>query len=252
MSRQASPRIAVVTGAGGGIGQALARRFLEQGSAVAAIDREKPEFEFAIEDTSRFIFLKADVCDSAELDAIAAEVLARFGAIHMLMVNAGIGPTGPILEMDAARWSSVVDVNLTGAFNTMKAFLPVMRAGQGPRSVVLLSSVLAMRGARNMAAYSASKAGVLGLMQATAQEFAAYGITVNAVAPGPIRTSLLEGLPGDTLEKLQESVPLKRLGTPEDVADAAIFLSGETATFITGQTLVIDGGLSGRAYWRDN
>lgn len=252
MSEQVSRRVAVVTGAGGGIGRALVQRLLDQGYAVATIDKEEPDVGSDFKDTGRLQTLTADVSDSASLDAASQKVMARFGEVHVMMVNAGIGPAGTISETDAAAWRAVLDVNLSGAFNTVKAFLPGMKATHGARSIVLLSSVLATRGARNMAAYSASKAGLLGLMQTTAQDLAADGITVNAVAPGPIRTSLLDSLPGDALADLQEIVPLKRLGAPEDVADAAVFLAGENATFITGQNLVIDGGLSGRAYWRDN
>jgi NAD(P)-dependent dehydrogenase (short-subunit alcohol dehydrogenase family) len=112
-----------------------------------------------------------------------------------------------------------------------------------------MSSVLAGRGAGNMLAYSAAKAGLIGLVQSAAQDLAGEGITVNGLAPGPIKTPMLEAIAGETISELQEQIPVRRLGTPDDIADAILFLT--RATFITGQVLVLDGGLSGRAYWRD-
>jgi len=252
MSSSSSKRIAVLTGAGGGIGQALARRLLAANYDLALIDQQKPDSPIDPENCARVLCLAADVGDSTALREAAREVETHFGGMHVLMVNAGIGPSGNVIETSEDVWGTVLNVNLTGAFNTLKAFMPIMQKTLGARSVVLTSSVLATRGAGNMTAYGASKAGLIGLMQSAAQEFAGEGITVNALAPGPILTPMLESLPGDALGDLMRRVPLKRLGTPEDVADAALFLAGEGATFITGQVLVIDGGLNGRAYWRDN
>lgn len=251
MQRNESPRVAVLTGAGGGIGQVTAQRFLAAGFSIALIDKENPLGSFSGEAGERVLTLNANVCDVTEMAAAAAEVRARFGAVHALIVNAGIGPGGTIMETTEATWRLVVDVNLTGGFNTLKAFLPVMLETSGPRSVVLTSSVLATRGARNMSAYSASKAGLIGLMQSAAQEFAEKCIRVNAVAPGPIHTALLDSIAGETLGELAQLVPIGRLGTAEDVADAILFLAGNNSAYITGQVLVIDGGLNGRAYWRD-
>lgn len=251
MQQDESPRVAVLTGAGGGIGQATARRFLAAGFSIALIDKEDPSGSLAAEAGECVLAVTADVCDVSEMAAAAAKVRAKFGAVHALIVNAGIGPGGTIMETTEAAWRAVMDVNLTGGFNTLKAFLPAMLETPGPGSVVLTSSVLATRGARNMSAYSASKAGLIGLMQSAAQEFAGNGIRVNAVAPGPIHTALLDSIAGETLGDLARLAPLGRLGTAEDVADAILFLAGENSAYVTGQVLVIDGGLNGRAYWRD-
>jgi NAD(P)-dependent dehydrogenase (short-subunit alcohol dehydrogenase family) len=229
----------------------VARHLLAAGYAVALIDKEKPTPTGLDADAGSVLSLAADVCDAVAMAAAAERVKKEFGALHALVVNAGIGPDGSVMETTEAMWRSVLDVNLTGSFNTLKAFIPLVLDTPGRGSVVLTSSVLATRGARNMAAYSASKAGLIGLMQSAAQEFAGNGITVNAVAPGPIHTPLLDRIAGETLGELTRTVPLGRLGAPDDVAAAVVFLAGEAATYITGQLLVIDGGLNGRAYWRD-
>ncbi|MBW3096440.1 SDR family NAD(P)-dependent oxidoreductase [Pseudohoeflea coraliihabitans] len=247
----AAERVAVLTGAGGGIGQGLAHRFAEAGYRLVLIDRTAPEIADLPCAADDVIALAADVCDPGSLAATATESLARFGGVHVVIANAGIGPSGGLADTDLSAWQAAIAVNLTGTFNTLQAFLPALRQAAGHRAVVMMASVLATRGAGNMAAYSASKAGVLGLLQASAQELAPEGITVNGLAPGPIRTPMLEEIAGDTLNELAQTVPVRRLGTPRDVAEAALFFAGEGSSFITGQHLVIDGGLNGRAYWRD-
>lgn len=251
MTAVACERTAIVTGANGGIGHALVVQLLSAGHRVALVDREKPDLSAFAHVESRVVAVAADVCDQASLRMAEAEVTAHFGDLHVLMANAGIAPSGGIHDTSLTDWEKVLAVNLTGTFNTIKVFVPAMARAAGRRAVVVTSSVLATRGARNMTAYSASKAGLVGLVQAAAQEFASAGITVNALAPGPIQTPLLEQIAGDTLTDLKKMVPVGRLGTPDDVANAALFLCGDEADFITGQLLVIDGGLAGRAYWRD-
>lgn len=244
-------KVVVLTGASGGIGTELARQFLTSGYSIALIDREMQISSDISAERERVMPIVADVTDGAAMRLAAKEVRSRFGGVHVLVANAGIGPEGGIFDTNEESWRSVLDVNLTGVFNSVQAFLPTMQQVSGSRSIVVMSSVLAIRGARNMLAYSASKSGLIGFIQSVAPELAGEGITINALAPGPICTSLLESIAGDTLAELERHVPLRRLGTPEDIAEAVIFLSGEAATFITGQVLVIDGGLSGRAYWRD-
>lgn len=242
-------KVLVLTGASGGIGAAISRRFLDSGYRVVLIDRDKPSLDGLAAGSGMAI--AADVTDAEAMRAAATLVVERFGGAHVLIANAGIGPEGTIADTTEEGWLSVLDVNLSGVFRTVQAFLPAMRLASGTRSIVVTASVLGVRGARNMLAYGASKAGLIGFMQATAQAVAVDGITVNALAPGPIHTQLLDTIAGDTLKDLIRHVPMQRLGTPDDVAEAAFFLSGDGATFITGQVLVIDGGLSGRAYWRD-
>lgn len=248
---QPTRKVAVLTGAAGGIGAALVRRFRGDGYATAVIDRSLPALRALAAEADDILPLAADVADPASLRAAAAATVERFGGVHVLVANAGIGSEGDIAGTTDAAWQATLDVNLTGTFNTVAAFLPMLRQTSGHRSIMVMASVLGLRGARNMLAYSASKAGIVGFVQAAAQEASAYGITVNALAPGPIRTPLLEAIASETLIELARQVPMGRLGTPEDVADAVAFLTGDGASFITGQTLTLDGGLSGRAYWRD-
>ncbi len=250
-TRRSARKVVVITGAAGGIGAALVRRFRGDGHCAVLIDRSAEVLREIASDADDVMTIAADVADPASMRAAATAATERFGGVHTLIANAGIGPGGDITSTTDAAWRSTIDVNLTGTFNTVAAFLPALRQASGRRSILVMASVLGVRGARNMLSYGASKAGVIGFVQAAAQEAAVYGITINALAPGPIQTPLLESIAGDTLADLAKQVPMGRLGTPEDIAEAIGFLTGDGASFITGQTLVIDGGLSGRAYWRD-
>jgi 3-oxoacyl-[acyl-carrier protein] reductase len=251
-SVEPNPRVAVITGAAGGIGTGVARRMSERGINVAMLDASEAALaDAAQQGTGSALPITCDVTDPDAMRRAAAEIEQTLGHVHVLFVNAGVGPSGGPEDTPDEVWNQTVSVNLTGAFNTVKAFVPVLRRSTGHRSIMFTSSVLALRGAGNMLAYSAAKSGVVGMVQSMSQQLAGYAITVNAIAPGPIRTPLLDAIAGDTLGKLESQVPLRRLGTPDDIANVVMFLTSAEASFIIGQVLAVDGGLSTRAYWRD-
>jgi NAD(P)-dependent dehydrogenase (short-subunit alcohol dehydrogenase family) len=248
-----SDHVVVVTGAAGGIGLRIAQRLAEQGGRVALVDVDEKGLNAACDGwaNDQVLPVVADVTDRAAMEVACERIAEHFGGIHLAVANAGVGPSGTLQDTTASEWDRAVAVNLTGAFNTIRGCAPALKRSSGRRSVVMMSSVLALRGAGNMVAYSAAKAGVAGLVRAASQDLAPFAITVNGIAPGPIRTPLLDAIAGDTLRELESTVPLRRLGTPDDIASTVMFLASPASSFITGQVFAVDGGLSTRAYWRD-
>ena len=246
-------RVALVTGAGQGIGRSIALALGKEGATVAVndyvperVDQTVSELRSGGIDT---VGLPGDVADAARAEAMVREVEGRFGRVDILVNNAGISPKtqpGPrrasVWEMEPAEWERVIQVNLNGAFYMSRAVLPGM-IQRGDGSIVNMSS----QAVRNYidivgAHYTASKAGLMGLTKALAGDVARFGIRVNAVAPGRIRTALALGVSEELNRKFLESVPLNCWGEPEDVADAVIFLVSDRARYITGVTLDINGG----------
>lgn len=249
-----SGRCALVTGAAMGIGRAVAVRLAQEGARVAVMDLAEP----ALDETRALIgddalALKVDITDREALLEAVEQVKQAFGQLHVLHANAGVVAATLTSNCSPQAWDQVIGVNLTGTFHTIQACLPLLRAAEGHRAVVATSSVQALRGTAWTVAYDTSKAGITGMVRAVAHEFAAYGITVNAVAPGPIETRML-GVGDDQAKKdrLASRVPVGRLGRPEDIAGAVAFFASDDASFITGQVLPVDGGLimnaPGRAF----
>jgi len=251
MSRTHAGRVAVVTGGGSGIGRAIAEALAKAGAAVAVLDANGN----AAEDTAGAIAAAghramAVACDVARFEAVEAaghEVAAALGPVDILVNNAGISPKhagkpASVLEMDPAEWNRVVEVNLTGAFHGVRVFGPEM-ARRGWGSIVNQSSVAGKTHVGFVAAhYPATKAGLIGLTRHLAGELGPSGINVNALAPGRIDTPLMRGVATEVNDAIVADTPMRRLGTPADVAAAALFLTSADGHFVTGQVLDVAGG----------
>ena len=239
-------RVAFVTGASRGIGKACALALAESGARVALAARQRDKLEeVAAEIRSRSgeaYVVEMDVASEDSIKNAIVAVAKNFGRIDILVNNAGITRDGLALRMKKDDWSAVLETNLTGAFRAIQQVLQGMMRERWGR-IINISSVVGEAGNAGQANYAASKAGLIGLTKSLAQEMASRQITVNAVAPGFIDTDMTSGLSPELQGKVLESIPLRRLGTAEDVAGLVAFLASDDAAYITGQTINVDGGL---------
>jgi 3-oxoacyl-[acyl-carrier protein] reductase len=246
-------KIAIVTGGATGLGRSVALEFGRLGCKVAFCFKDMPgrdvrETALLTETTlsAMGVQVYADCCDvrdRASVERFVQEVRSRFETVHFLVNNAGVANDGAHWRLTPAEWAEVMDTNLTGAFNCISAVAPVFR-GQRYGKIVNVSSHLAAHPGFGVASYAASKAGLEGLTRAVAVELGAANVNVNAVAPGFIRTERLQQLPPEVIDKARKSSVLGRIAEPEDVARVVTFLCSEEAKHVTGQTIVVDGGLS--------
>jgi len=236
-------RCVVVTGASRGIGKGIAQVFARHGANVCVVSRDiEQATACATALGGSAIGFAADVATEAGAQAMARAAADQFGGIDVLCANAGIFPQTPIEQLDAAEWDSVMATNLKGSFLSVQACLPWLKRSDQAR-VVLRSSITGpVTGFPGWSHYGASKAGQLGFMRTAAIELAKYRITVNAVLPGNVVTEGLEDLGDDYLQTMAASIPLHTLGTVEDIGNAALFFASREAAYITGQSLVVDGG----------
>ncbi len=240
-------KIAIVTGANQGIGRTMALSLAEAGADIVAVDLYKneqtAELVQQIEQMGRQCLpAQADVSQESEVNAFVQETLSQFGRVDILINNAGITKDGLIMRMKSDDWTKVLDVNLSSMFYCTKAVArPMFKQRAG--SIVMIASVIGVMGNPGQANYAASKAGAIGLTKSAAKEFASRGIRVNAVAPGFIQSAMTDALPEEVKKTYLEQVPLKELGTPQDVAETVKFLVSDSARYITGQVIHVNGGL---------
>jgi 3-oxoacyl-[acyl-carrier protein] reductase len=246
MTGRLEERAGIVTGAAKGIGRAIAGRLSEEGASVLAVDIDPQGLEGTVDEIrasgGRVLPFHADVTSAEAMDEAAEKAVAEFGRLDILCANAGIFPAARMEEMTEEDWTRVLDINLKGAFLSVKACLPHMRM-QGYGRVVLTSSITGpVTGFPGWTHYGASKAGMLGFMRTAAMEMAEFGATINAVLPGNVMTEGLEDVGEDYLRRMRKSIPLGTLAEPLDIANAVLFLASDEAKYITGQTLIVDGG----------
>jgi NAD(P)-dependent dehydrogenase (short-subunit alcohol dehydrogenase family) len=239
-------KIALVTGAASGIGAATSRRFAREGATVAINDARPEGLEAVAGDIraagAEALLLPGDVTKKADCERLVQDVTRTFGRLDILINNAGVNRDAMAAKMTEEQWDAVLAVNLKGTFLCAQAALPGMRERAWGR-VVNTSSVGAL-GNIGQANYAASKAGVIGLTKTLALEYAKYGVTVNAIAPGPVMTAMLAGVPDAIRERIIAQVPVGRIASPDEIASVHVFLASDEAAFITGQVIFADGGMS--------
>jgi 3-oxoacyl-[acyl-carrier protein] reductase len=244
--KQLENQVAVVTGAGRGIGRAIALKFAAEGADVVCVSRTAENSEKAAAEI-RALGRKAwayalDVADSAAVEPTAEKILTECGKVDILVNNAGVTRDGLLMRMSDADWDTVLDTNLKGAFLVTRAFSRAFLKQRSGR-IINVSSVIGLIGNAGQCNYSASKAGLIGFTQSCAREMASRGITVNAIAPGFIETDMTSVLKPEIRDVVLKQIPLGRFGQADDIADAALYLASASGRYVTGQVLAVDGGM---------
>jgi NAD(P)-dependent dehydrogenase (short-subunit alcohol dehydrogenase family) len=245
MAGKLEGKVALVTGGNSGIGLATAKEFAREGARVVITGRDAGTLEEAARAIGgEVLALRSDASNLADIEALFAAVKERFGRVDVLFVNAGVAQFAPVEETDEELFDHVMDINFKGAYFTVKKALPLLNDGA---SVVLNTSVVAHIGLPNSSVYSASKAALLSLVRTLSADLNGRRIRVNAVSPGPVETPIFGrmGLPEEAKQGFGEQVPLKRLGRPEEIAKAVLFLASSDSSFLVGTEIVADGGLIG-------
>jgi 3-oxoacyl-[acyl-carrier protein] reductase len=243
-------KVALITGGTAGIGKAIACLYAEQGAEVIILGTNRQRAESALQEieakkadsSQKNSYHLLDIANTQEVEALIEQLLKEKGKIDILVNNAGITKDQLLMKMSEEDWDRVIDVNLKSVFNTCKALCrPMMKARSGV--ILNISSVIGLIGNAGQANYAASKAGIIGFTKSIAKEFASRGIRANCIAPGYIDTQMTEGLAASIKEAIISKIPMSRIGSPHDIAHAALFLASDWATYITGQVLTVDGGM---------
>ncbi|TNM44133.1 glucose 1-dehydrogenase [Nocardioides albidus] len=245
MSEQNDPRVVVVTGGSRGLGAGIVREFLDDGSRVATCSRSATPAveEWASEAPDRFLFVPADLADADDAKRFVDAVIERWGRIDVLVNNAGVARDGILGMMSDEDLDTVIDLNLKGTLYVTRLVSRRMLARRSG-AIVNISSIVGISGYRGLTVYSATKAALDGLTRALARELGSRGITVNSIAPGYLRTEMSHGLDEDQLQQIVRRTPAGRLGEPADIARVVQFLVDPRNSYLTGQVIVVDGGLT--------
>jgi len=239
-------KVTLITGGAQGIGLEIAKAFFAEGATVILADVNAEGADASAKSLDgtgkRAKGIRLNVTSSDEVENTVKEIAQAFGGIHILINNAGITRDGLVMRMKEEDWNLVLQVNLTGVFHCTKAVLPIMTKARGGK-IISIASIVGAMGNAGQANYAATKAGVMGFTKSVAREVAIRNIQVNAIAPGFIQTAMTEKLSEDVKKRLSDQIPMGRLGTPEDVAKAALFLASSDADYITGHVLHVNGGM---------
>lgn len=240
-------KVALITGAARGIGRSIALKFASEGANIAFTDLKIDETALKTEaELSAFgvkvLPIASNAANFDESHSVVERVVAELGRLDILVNNAGITKDGLMLRMTEDQWDAVLNVNLKSAFNFIHAVSPVMMRQRGG-SIINISSIVGVHGNAGQCNYSASKAGMIGLAKSIAQELGSRGVRANVVAPGFILTEMTSALPADVLKQWESKIPMRRGGTPEDVANACTFLASDLSSYVSGQVILVDGGM---------
>ena len=241
-------KVALITGAARGIGKAIALKFASEGADIAFTDLVIDDNAKKTEEEIAALGVKAkgfagNAANFAETEALVGTIKEEFGHIDILVNNAGITKDALMLKMTEQQWDAVIAVNLKSAFNFIHALVPIMSRQRGG-SIINMASVVGVHGNAGQANYAASKAGLIALAKSVGQEMGRRGIRANAIAPGFIDTAMTQALPEDIRKQWIESIPLRRGGTVEDIANVATFLASDMSSYVTGQLIQVDGGMN--------
>lgn len=239
-------KVAIITGGAQGIGKATVKRFAQEGAVIIIWDVNEIKASSTIDELKEINpnieFQKVDVTSLDSVTTAVADIISKHKKIDILINNAGITRDASLMKMTPEQWKQVIDVNLTGVFNCTKAVAPIMVENKSGK-IVNTSSVVGLYGNFGQTNYVATKSGIIGMTKVWARELGKKGINVNAVAPGFIATEMVETVPEKVIDMLKEKTPLGKLGDPEDIANAYLFLVSDEAKYITGTVLSVDGGL---------